>query len=243
MGQGGYVFGTGGVGRKAKAYLENEGKNVIGFLDNDDSKWGNQIENCSIYAPRFITDASYDFVAIGVYKAVEIIKRQLQELGVEENKIIVPIEPVRIFPNPTLFTAEQILQLDKLEPCEYVSENTKSYLDKKIIIQDEMFQNKLENLKQVLKENRIPREKVCVVGGAVQQAYGLRRSKKFDDIDIIMTDDLRQIYGKELVILSATAEMHPQNQYRIADDEIIGDMQYHFVFSDLKFACPDIVNG
>lgn len=242
MKQKGYVFGAGGVGIKVKVQLENEGKTIIGFLDNNDSKWGKRIEDCEIYAPHFIEGASYDFVAIGIYKAIEIVKRQLRELGVAENKIIVPIKPARIFPNPTPFTAEQIVQLDRLNPCEYDSENTKAYLEKKIIIDDKEFQEKLNNLKQILKENRIPRSKVCVVSGAVLQVYGLRRSKKFDDIDIIMSSDLRKIYGKGLVILSETAEMHPQNEYQITDDEIIEDTRYHFVFSDLKFACLDIVN-
>ena len=135
------------------------------------------------------------------------------------------------------------MRLDKLESCEYDSENTKSYLEKKIIINDEDFLYKLEDLKQVLKENRIPRENVCVVSGAVLQAYGLRQSKKFDDIDIIMTGDLRKVYGNGLVIVSATAEMHPQNEYAVSDDEIIRNKQYHFVFHDLKFACLEIVNN
>lgn len=240
MEQRGYVFGSGGIGVKAKVQLENEGRTVIGFLDNDDSKWGKRIEDCGIYAPQSIVGESYDFVAIGVYKSAEIIRQQLQKLGVAESKIIVPIEPARIFPNPIPLTAEQRAKLDRLEPCEYDSENTKAYLEKNIIIDDEEFLHKLECLKQTLKENSIPRGKVCVVSGAVQQAYGLRRSKKFDDIDVIMSSDLRRIYGEGLVILSATAEMHPQNKYRIADDEIIEDMRYHFVFRDLKFACLDM---
>ena len=77
MNQRGYVFGTGGIGLKAKAQIEDGGKTVIGFLDNDDSKWGKKIENCEIFAPQYITEASYDFVAIGVYKAVEVDRKSV----------------------------------------------------------------------------------------------------------------------------------------------------------------------
>lgn len=236
MNQRGYVFGTGGIGLKAKAQIEDGGKTVIGFLDNDDSKWGKKIENCEIFAPQYITEASYDFVAIGVYKAVEVIRQQLIALGVPECRLIVPIEADRIFPNPILSAEDE---LDKLDCSEYCSHATRAYLEKNIIIKDEEFLHKLEDLKRVLKENHIPRAKVCVVSGAVLQAYGLRQSKKFDDIDIIMTSDLRKIYGSGLVIVSATAEMHPQDEYTVTDDEIIQNKQYHFVFHDLKFACLD----
>ena len=56
-----------------------------------------------------------------------------------------------------------------------------------------------------------------------------------------MTSDLREQYGKELVIVSDTAEMHRQNQYTVSDDSIIMNPEHHFVFDDLKFMCPNIL--
>ena len=83
-------------------------------------------------------------------------------------------------------------------------------------------------MKEVLFNKNIPRNKVCVVSGAVLQANGLRESKLFDDIDIIMTSDLRELYGRELGVVSEYAEMHPQNEYIICDDEIIVNNENHF---------------
>lgn len=235
------IFGCGGVGVLAKQKLESEGAEIIAFSDNNAQKWNSTIENCKIVNPQEISLLQYDIIAIGLYKAVNTVKEQLLALGIPEEKIVIPIEPNRIFPNPMTLTPNQLEQLERLDLSEYSSLNTKGYLQKNIVIDDEEFLRKLESLKQTLKENRIPREKVCVVSGAVLQAYGLRRSKKFDDIDIIMTSDLRKVYGSGLVIISDIAEMHVQNQYPISDDEIICNGEYHFVFSDLKFMHPRIL--
>lgn len=233
------IFGCGEVGIQAKEKLEAEGMEILAFADNDDCKWNNTFENYKVISPKEISLQPYDFIAIGIYKAVDIIKTQLIRLGIPKEKIIVPIEPPRIFYNPISVSQGE---LEDLDPFEYESENTRAYLRKQIILNDNEFFHKLDDLKQTLKNYNIPRKKVCIVSGAVLQAYGLRKSKKFDDIDIIMTNDLRELYGKGLVIVSSTAEMHPQDEYIILDDEIINNTKYHFVFQDLKFACLEIIN-
>ena len=98
----------------------------------------------------------------------------------------------------------------------------------------------LEDLKKVLSENNISINDVCICSGGVLQAYGLRKSKLFDDIDIIMMSAYRELYGKNLVIVSETAEMHPQNEYDISDDEIIRNSENHFIYKGVKFVNPDI---
>lgn len=231
------IFGCGGVGLQVKHLLEKEGTEIIAFSDNNEQKWGGFLEGKKIVPPPDAVRLPYDIIAVGVFKAADTIISQLLELGVVQDNIVIPIKPPRIFPNPN-HTADELEALDRFE---YDSANTKAYLEKNITIDDRMFLQKLDHLKQVLKENRIPRQKVCIVSGAVLQAYGLRKSKKFDDIDIIMTSDLREIYGTGLVIVSSTAEMHPQNEYKIKDDEIILNIQYHFVFHDLKFACLEVM--
>lgn len=232
------VFGCGGVGGVVKDKLEKEGNIIIAYSDNDGGKWGKNYENCRVIEPQEIIRMEYDLVAIGVFKAAYVIRKQLIGLGVPEQKIVIPEKAPWIFHNPIPFPEEQ---METLGSFEYLSQTTRDYIEKQIVVDDEEFLQKLEDLKQILKENAIPRRKVCVVGGAVLQAHGLRKSRKFDDIDIIMTSDLREIYGAGLVIVSATAEMHPQDEYKVTDDEIIEDNRYHFVFQDLKFACLEIV--
>ncbi len=232
------IFGCGGVGIKAMHKLTAEGNEVIAFTDNSFNKWGNYCEGKRIIPPKEILCENFDFVAIGVFKAVETIKRQLCEMGIKEEQIIIPIEPDRIFP-----LKESILKgkLDRLPACEYISKNTTEYQKLNIHIKDEKFLGNLDNLKQVLSKNNVPREKVCIVSGAVLQVLGLRKSKEFDDIDIIMTSDLRNVYGTGLVIVSDIVEMHKKDGYGIKDDDIIENMDYHFVFSDLKFMHPQIL--
>lgn len=226
------IFGCGGVGIKAMRKLIVEGHEITCFADNSETKWGTFCEGKKVVSPKQILQENFDYVAIGVYKAVDLIKRQLNELGIADDCIIVPIEPDRIFPNETEVSEKQ---LKTLEISEYSSKSTLEYKGLNIQIKDEIYLKKLEDLKETLIKNNIPRANVCVVSGAVLQAYRLRESKEFDDIDIIMTSDLRDLYGKGLVIVSESAEMHPQNEYDVSDDDIILKEENHFVFQDLKF--------
>ena len=226
------IFGCGDVGEKAFRHLTDAGHDVIYFTDNDPKKWNKCLYNVPILPPDALQSLSFDYIAIAVFKAVTIIKQQLLSYGIEETKIKIPIEPRRIFPL-TATDGEQ--PLTSLPREEYISASTLHYKSLKIVIDDLPFLNALEHLKKVLLDNHIPRSKVCVISGAVFQAYGLRRSSRFDDIDIIMTSDLRDIYGQGLVILSELVEMHPSNEYPISDDEIINNPDYHFIFNDLKF--------
>lgn len=232
------IFGCGGVGIKAMHKLERENNQIICFADNNPQKWGTVREGKRVIAPGEIGQETFDYIAIGVFKAVESIRRQLKVMGITDKKIIIPIEPNRIFLNRENIVEKE---LEKLDNVSYLSQNTKNYIEMNIQIQDIEFLKKLEDLKNVLKQNRILRNKVCVVSGAVLQAFALRETKEFDDIDIIMTSDLREQYGNGLVIVSDTAEMHKQNQYTVADDDIIMNPDNHFVFSDLKFMCPQIL--
>lgn len=226
------IFGCGGVGVKAMRKLILEGHDVICFADNSETKWGTTFEGKKVVSPKHILQEDFDYVAIGVFKAADLIKKQLNELGIDSSHIITPIEPTRIFPNNENISEER---LKSLEASEYFSKSTLEYNELGILIEDKEFLRKLDDLKEILIKNNIPRASVCIVSGAVLQAYGLRESKEFDDIDIIMTSDLRNLYGKGLVIVSESAEMHPQNEYDISDDDIILKEENHFIFSDLKF--------
>ncbi len=232
------IFGSGGVGSKAMHKLEAEGNEIICFADNNCSRWGAVCEGKRVIDPSQIRDETFDYIAIGVFKAAEQIRWQLNGMNIADEKIFIPIEPNRIFINRLKFDEAK---LEKLDPVSYQSQNTQIYLSMHIQIQDNEFLKKLEALKVVLRQNRIPRNNVCVVSGAVLQAFALRETKEFDDVDIIMTSDLREQYGKELVIVSDTAEMHRQNQYTVSDDSIIMNPEHHFVFDDLKFMCPNIL--
>ena len=191
------MFGCGGVGSKTKQKLEAEGEEIICFTDNSRSKWGDDFEGKRVIAPQTILQEDFDYIAIGIYKAADQIKNQLNEMGIEDSRIIIPIQPNRIFPNSEHVSEEKLRTLAK---SEYSSKTTHEYKELNIQIEDEV-----------------------------------RKPKEFDDIDIIMTSDLRDLYGKGLVIVSESAEMHPQDEYDVSDDDIILKEENHFVFRDLKF--------
>jgi len=231
------IFGTGAVGGEARKLLESQGAEVIGFADNNEKKWGGTKDGLPVYAPQELGRLNFDRLAIGVFKAVEDIRAQVQALGIEGHKIFVPLEAPRIFVN-TVFQDDSGLPAPEEEAD---SENTRFFLENRRELADHDFLHRLEDLKKTLNHNNIPRAEVCVVSGAVLQAYGLRPSKLFDDVDVIMTSRFRKLYGAGLVIVSATAEMHPQNEYDVTDDEIIGDPRRHFIYAGLKFMAPEIL--
>lgn len=232
------IFGCGDVGIKAMHQLIAEGNEIIAFTDNSVSKWDTYCEGIKIIPPNEILKEDYDHIAVGLFKAADLIKRQLLEMGIKEEQIIIPIKPDRIFPMEAKLSKDE---LEKLPSDEYLSGNTLEYQRLGIQIEDKEFLKNLDNLKEALLKNHIPREKVCIVSGAVLQVLGLRKSKEFDDIDIIMTSDLRNIYGTGLVIVSDVVEMHKKDGYHIKDDDIIENMAYHFVFNNLKFMHPQIL--
>ncbi len=231
------VFGCGGVGKKCKAYLEAHGVEVIAFVDNDNRKWGEFFEGIKIIPPREISSLNYQQIAIGNYKAADSIKQQLLRLGVEEDKIVIPFVPCRVFRNESIPIPDNTESQD----TEQETGLTQWYQGLGLKLTDTEFVTKLQDLKSVLHKYNIPSSEVCVVSGAVLQALGLRRSKPFDDIDIIMSSPYRELYGKGLVIVSETCEMHPQNEYDVADDEIIANSKHHFYYDSLKFMDPRIL--
>lgn len=112
------------------------------------------------------------------------------------------------------------------------------------------FLNRIEKLKEKMKQYNVPIEDICVVSGAVLEAYGLRESKKSDDLDIIMTDKFRELYGKDFVTVSEEIEMHPQNEVFfcrdsnisvISDDDVIAREENHFWLRGVKFLTLDLL--
>ena len=342
------IFGCGDIGIKSKHYLEEKGYVVKYFLDNDIYKWGKHVENIEVINPKGIINISYDLIAIGIYKAADTIKNQLLELGVNEEKIIFPFEPNRLFYNNVIETDKYIgdnkkciialigksdEEVQKLintisEQYEIINQinidysndfckfeflvkelfnvHHNSFIDKfstefnictlsnlkinaidfiinnidevKLLIKllnnnddysiiisksykqysrlynilffnntlnfihnrldvecNIMFNNRLAELKKQIHKNNIPLEEVCVVSGAVLEVYGIRKTKKFDDIDIILSSRFRKVYGDGLIIVSENVEVHKANEYDIPDDEIILNPNNHFYYNGIKF--------
>ncbi|MGI6656852.1 MAG: nucleoside-diphosphate sugar epimerase/dehydratase [Desulfobulbus sp.] len=225
------IFGTGGVGSDVKKLLESQGAQVLGFADNNSDKWGTVKDGLPVWPPHDLPELDIDVVAIGIFKAAPSVRRQLMEMGFAHDRIITPLEPDRVFVNTCYADDSGIAHPE----CEVDSPTTRAFLRHRHPLDDQSFLDKLEDLKSCCRGHNIPLAEICIVSGGVLQAYGLRRSKLFDDVDIIMTERFRRLYGRGLVIVSESAEMHPQNEFDIDDQTIIADPQWHFVWQGLKF--------
>lgn len=344
------VFGAAGVGLKVKKKLENEGVQVVAFSDNDENKWNKELEGIPVLPPYDIKIEEYDMFAIGVYRHVEAIKKQLMGMGIQEKTITVPLIPQRLFYNDKYdalynetgvkmlmiwggvescsgslqgllknefkkridfqnnfwafqYFVEDCLMLENPEKgkkfwndylitdfsqlcvdiycLDDIKDNgnlerellqnepfiyeTDNYIINRMIETpntelfwqqrlprpfDQRFLLRIEKLKEKMTEYNIPIDEVCVVSGSVLEAYGLREAKKIDDLDIIMTNRFRELYGSGLIIVSEEIEMHPQNELlnikgdnvlRISDDEIISNEKYHFWLRGIRFLTLDLL--
>lgn len=344
------IFGAAGVGLKVKKKLENEGIQIAAFSDNDENKWNKELEGILVLPPYDIKIEEYDMFAIGVYRHVETIKKQLIDMGVQEKTITIPLIPKRLFYNDKynpLYneTGKKMIMIwGGVENCSESLQNylknvfkkridfqnnfwafqyfvedclmlenpekgTKFWKDYTItdfsqlrvdiyylddikdngnlereFVQNEQFifetdnyiiyrmiENpnteffwkqrlprsfepgfllRIDKLKEKMIEYNIPLNEVCVVSGSVLEAYGLREAKKIDDLDIIMTDRFRKLYGSGLIIVSEEIEMHPQNELlsiendnilKISDDEIILNEKYHFWLRGIRFQTLDLL--
>ena len=232
------IFGCGGAACELTDRLISEGDNVVGFADNNDELWGTSFYGREVFSPEQLRKLSIDSIVIAVFKAADVIKEQLEKMGFCSEMIFIYHNVPKIFPLPHYGQSKHTGALDS---SDYVSVNTQAYNLLAVQVQNIHFKNKLDQLKKTLEENYIDRRKVCVTAGAVLQVLGLRKSKKYDDIDVIMTSDLREVYGKGLVIVNEFTELHPQDLYDISDDEIILNRNNYFVYYDLKFVHPYIL--
>lgn len=81
------VFGAGKNAGKALFCLK-EDVEVVGFLDNDATKWGNDCEGIEIISPAEGIQKSFDYIVISVERGYGAIAEQMKGYGVEEGKII-----------------------------------------------------------------------------------------------------------------------------------------------------------
>jgi len=95
------LFGTGDYYRKYREWFRQE--DIIGLIDNDESKHATQIDGHKVYLPREAVKLPYDCVVIlSVHE--ETMRRQLTELGVQNGKIYIFSE---LYRHPELIVKER----------------------------------------------------------------------------------------------------------------------------------------
>ena len=82
-----YIFGTGSTARRVYNLIKQDHE-VIGFLDNDQSKWGSMIDGIPVIAfTERLLETEYDEILVCSLPAMETIKQQLIDAGVPCNFI------------------------------------------------------------------------------------------------------------------------------------------------------------
>lgn len=66
------------------------GVHISAIITNNESKWGNKIDNVTIYSPQRLADMDYEKIFVCVYKESprNEIKMQLEEMGIPTEKVV-----------------------------------------------------------------------------------------------------------------------------------------------------------
>lgn len=80
------VFGATTSARTLYEQIEREYE-IVAFCDNDKHKWGNELGGVSIIAPIDIETLEWDEIIITSLSSMEIIRKQLLEIGIPGHKI------------------------------------------------------------------------------------------------------------------------------------------------------------
>ncbi|GCD81156.1 FkbM family methyltransferase [Parageobacillus thermoglucosidasius] len=90
------IFGASEGGRIAKKYLEEKGKKIILFCDNDENKWGKFIDDIPIISPMELRNLRIKSFLIGIAsKWYKEIMEQLDEMGLQ-NYFYIPVDIIKL---------------------------------------------------------------------------------------------------------------------------------------------------
>lgn len=65
----------------------SENAEIVAFVDNDEKKWGGVLDGYEILPPSQLSMIGFDKIAIVSISAMDIIKKQLLDMGIEESQI------------------------------------------------------------------------------------------------------------------------------------------------------------
>lgn len=82
------IFGASGSGKMVLSSLSNKDVKVVGFLDNDEAKWGKEINGIKVIGNAQAVDfESVDEIIIASINGMDTIKEQLVLAGIPQHKL------------------------------------------------------------------------------------------------------------------------------------------------------------
>ncbi len=79
------IFGTGDTYQRYKDVFRN--MEIVGFIDNNETKWGTMLDGYPIFSPVKLSEAEFDYVFL-VSASFAEMRKQLRGLGIPEQKMI-----------------------------------------------------------------------------------------------------------------------------------------------------------
>ena len=79
------IFGAGKMFQIVKKNIKKEIE-IVAFLDNDTTKWGDQLDNIPILAPHHVIELEYDYIFLLSNYYLDM-RLQLRSLGIPEEKV------------------------------------------------------------------------------------------------------------------------------------------------------------
>ena len=91
-----------GAGEGSEQFIINEQKSrtFLAYVDNNEKRYNTKFNDLQIISPKDIENFDYDEIVITTQWAREVKKQLLNELKIDENKIIVPKKSLLKKPQP-----------------------------------------------------------------------------------------------------------------------------------------------
>lgn len=90
-----YIFGASVGGKHVYDTFINLGVKVLGFIDNNENKWGTMFQNVMVYAPNVLQKCTDDQKIVIASTYHDEIRAQLLEMKIREDKIVMKDQIIR----------------------------------------------------------------------------------------------------------------------------------------------------
>ena len=91
-----FIWGAGAAARRVSAVLHAD-TDLLGYIDNAKEKQGQEYLGKTVFSPEILKSKDYDYIIISPYQ-YDGISRQLEEMGINADKIIQFFNYTRLMP-------------------------------------------------------------------------------------------------------------------------------------------------
>lgn len=164
---------------------------ILGFIDNDEKKWGKYFRDYPIYAPAILTEVEYDQILI-LCMSENTIVRQLERMGISSTKLLrysqmeidkLVMRPVKV----AYLTGDYYARVEEANIPDTVSITEKSECDKFII-------NDYTLTKEYCSQKyNIPVEKIEDIGFILKHQYYKLYCQNENNLDREESECIRKV--------------------------------------------------